>query len=94
MHPSTGLQLPLGARDRYSRSCREGGSRKPPRLLPDAQSLTSVAPVVVSDHTGGALAVERYTTREERDMGTTNLIYVLVVIIPVLVAILLLAQLL
>jgi hypothetical protein len=49
--------------------------------------------VVVSDHTGGALAVERYT-REERDMGTPNLIYVLVVIILVLVALLLLAQLL
>jgi hypothetical protein len=32
--------------------------------------------------------------REERDMGTTNLIYVLVVIILVLVALLLLAQLL
>ena len=50
--------------------------------------------VVVSDHTGRALAVERYTTREERDVGTTNLIYVLVVIILVLVALLLLAQLL
>ena len=49
--------------------------------------------VAVSDHTGGAPAVERHT-REERDMGTTNLIYVLVVIILVLVAILLLAQLL
>ena len=49
--------------------------------------------VVVSDHTGGALAVERYT-REERDMGTMNLIYALVVIILVLVAILLLAPLL
>ena len=51
--------------------------------------------VVVSDHTGRALALERYTTREERDVvGTTNLIYVLVVIILVLVALLLLAQLL
>ena len=50
--------------------------------------------VVVLDHSGGALAVERHTTREERDMGTTNLIYVLVVIILVLVALLLLAQLL
>ena len=50
--------------------------------------------VVVSDHTGGALAVERYTMREERDMGTMNLIYALVVIILVLVAILLLAPLL
>ena len=50
--------------------------------------------MVVSDHTGGALAAERYTMREERDMGTTNLIYVLVVIILVLVALLLLAQLL
>jgi len=49
--------------------------------------------VVVSDHTGSALAVERYT-REDRDMGTTNLIYVLVVIILVLVALVLLAQLL
>ena len=47
--------------------------------------------VVVSDHTGGALAVERYTG-EERDMGTMNLIYALVVIILVLVAILLLAR--
>ena len=50
--------------------------------------------VVVSDHNGGALAVERDTTREERDMGTTNLIYALVVIILVLVALVLLAQLL
>jgi hypothetical protein len=49
--------------------------------------------VAVSDHTGGALAVERYT-REVRGMGTMNLIYVLVVIILVLVAILLLAPLL
>ena len=49
--------------------------------------------VVVSDHTGSALAVERYT-REDRDMWTTNLIYVLVVIILVLVALVLLAQLL
>jgi hypothetical protein len=57
--------------------------------------MRRVAPVVVvSDHTGSALAVERYTTREERDMGTTNLIYVLLVIILVLVALLLLAQLL
>jgi hypothetical protein len=57
--------------------------------------MRRVAPVVVvSDHTGRALAVERYTTREERDVGTTNLIYVLVVIILVLVALLLLAQLL
>ncbi len=48
----------------------------------------------MSDHTVGALAVERYTTREGSDMGTTNLIYVLVVIILVLVALLLLAQLL
>jgi hypothetical protein len=40
--------------------------------------MRRVAPVVVvSDHTGSALALERYTTREERDMGTTNLIYVL-----------------
>jgi len=80
-----------------NRTADKKTSRKPPRLLPDAQSPTSVAPVVVvvvSDHTGGALAVERYTTREERDVGTTNLIYVLVVIILVLVAILLLAQLL
>ncbi len=49
--------------------------------------------VVVSDHTGGALTVVRYT-REVRDMGTMNLIYALVVIILVLVAILLLAPLL
>jgi hypothetical protein len=49
--------------------------------------------VVVLDYTGGALAVERYT-REQRDMGTTNLIYILVVIILVLVALLLLAPLL
>jgi hypothetical protein len=49
--------------------------------------------VVVSDHTGGAPAVESYT-REEKAMGTMNLIYVLVVIILVLVAILLLAPLL
>ena len=46
-----------------------------------------------TDYTGGALAVER-DTREVRDMGTMNLIYVLVVIILVLVAILLLAPLL
>ena len=65
-----------------------------PVLLPNDQSPTSVAPVVVSDHTVGALVVERYTTREESDMGTTNLIYALVVIILVLVALLLLAQLL
>ena len=49
--------------------------------------------VVVSDDAGSALAAERYT-REERDMGTTNLIYVLVVIILVLVVLLLLAPLL
>ena len=86
--------LPYRCR-KYTAIAGNKRSRKPPRLLPDAQSPTSVAPVVVvSDHTGGALAVERYTTREERDVGTTNLIYVLVVIILVLVALLLLAQLL
>ena len=49
--------------------------------------------MAVSDHIGGALAVERHM-REVRNMGTMNLIYVLVVIILVLVAILLLAPLL
>ena len=48
--------------------------------------------MVVLDHTVGALAVERYT-REQRDMGTTNLIHILVVIILVLVALLLLSRL-
>jgi hypothetical protein len=41
-----------------------------------------------------ARLLERYKTREDKDVGTTNLIYILVVIILILVALLLLAPLL
>ena len=41
-----------------------------------------------------ARLLERYTMREDKDVGTMNLIYILVVIILILVALLLLAPLL
>jgi hypothetical protein len=47
---------------------------------------------LISQHTGGAYSTER-CTREERDMRSGNLIYILVVIVLVLVALVLLSRL-
>jgi hypothetical protein len=60
---------------------------------PDGEvKFYEVALAIVSEHTGRAYSTER-CRREERDMRSGNLVYILVVIILVLVALLLLSRL-